>query len=507
MDRQEEIRSKGFDFGKIKVGPKALENAAISLNSIAQATNRNLTNKQYILKSLGDRDIDALRAISNHFYRTNGIYNRVCNYAAALYRYDWLIEPEVYDQKMTPEKVVAEFNKALTYLDNSNIKKVSGDITLNAIINGAYYGYFVETATQLILQELPIKYCRSRYTIAGRPAVEFNMKFFDDKFSDTAYRLKVLKLFPKEFQEGYVKYKKGTLENDNENKSSWYLLDPDFAFKISGNINDTPAFVNAIPSIIDLDLAQDLDRRKQLQKLLKIIVQKLPMDKNGDLIFDVDEAKDIHHNAVEMLANAIGVDVLTTFADVDSIDTSDKNSSTTVDDLKKVERTVYNSFGISQNLFNADGNLALNNSILNDEGNFRGILLQLQMLFDRMAQRRCKSPKKMIVRLYMLETTQYNYRELSKMYKEQTQIGFSKMLPQIALGHSQSFILNTAVFENQILKLSEIMIPPLMSSTLSGEDILKPKNKQTGEEKENGRPPKDDDQKSEKTIQNQESMS
>ena len=46
------------------------------------------------------------------------------------------------------------------------------------------------------------------------------------------------------------------------------------------------------------------------------------------------------------------------------------------------------------------------------------------------------------------------------------------MLPQIALGHSQSFILNTAHFENEVLKLSEIMIPPLMSSTLNGEDIL-----------------------------------
>jgi hypothetical protein len=40
------------------------------------------------------------------------------------------------------------------------------------------------------------------------------------------------------------------------------------------------------------------------------------MDKNGDLIFDLDEAQDIHENAVDMLKRAIGVDVLTTFADV-----------------------------------------------------------------------------------------------------------------------------------------------------------------------------------------------
>jgi hypothetical protein len=102
------------------------------------------------------------------------------------------------------------------------------------------------------------------------------------------------------------------------------------------------------------------------------------------------------------------------------------------------------------------------------------------------------------------------------MYKEQAQSGCSKMLPQIALGHSQSFILNTAVFENEILNLSEIMIPPLMSSTLSSEDILG-KNSQSSSSNSNntskdsssdtgGRPEKPDDEKSEKTIANKESM-
>jgi len=53
------------------------------------------------------------------------------------------------------------------------------------------------------------------------------------------------------------------------------------------------------------------------------------------------------------------------------------------------------------------------------------------------------------------------------------------MLPQIALGHSQSAIMNTAYFENQILHLSEIMIPPLMSSTMKSEDVLGASNKTT----------------------------
>jgi hypothetical protein len=174
------------------------------------------------------------------------------------------------------------------------------------------------------------------------------MKYFDT-FRDINYRMRVLNLFPDEFKKGYMLYLKGKLVPDypGDTSGAWYLLDPQSTIKFNFNNNDVPMFVNAIPAILDLDAAQDLDRRKQMQKLLKILIQKLPLDKNGDLIFDVDEARDIHNNAVEMLRRAVGVDVLTTFADIDSVDMSDKNTTTTTDDLAKVERSVFNSMGIS----------------------------------------------------------------------------------------------------------------------------------------------------------------
>jgi hypothetical protein len=50
-------------------------------------------------------------------------------------------------------------------------------------------------------------------------------------------------------------------------------------------------------------------------------------------------------------------------------------------------------------------------------------------------------------------------------------MGYSKMLPQIALGHSQSSILATMTFENEVLNLSEIMIPPMTSATMSGKNL------------------------------------
>ena len=344
------------------------------------------------------------------------------------------------------------------------------------------------------------------------------MKFFDEKFADVGYRMRVIKMFPDEFAKAYVLYKQGKLGPDynGDEAGSWYLLNPENTIKFSLNNNDVPVLVNAIPAILDLDAAQDLDRRKQMQKLLKIIVQKLPVDKNGDLIFDIDEARDIHNNAVEMLARAIGVDVLTTFTDVDAINISDSNTTTTTDDLEKVERSVFNTLGVSQNLFNTDGNLSLEKSILNDEGSVRTLLLQFGMFYDRVTQKQSSNRKKYKFRLYMLETTQYNYKELSKLYKEQVQIGYSKMLPQIALGHSQSFILSSCYFENEILKLHEIMIPPLMSSTMSSGDVMgrreqiNAKNGQKKAEGDNpagGRPEKPENEKSDKTLANKESMS
>ena len=430
-----------------------------------------------------------------------------------MYRYDWCIEAEVYDKKIKNDKLIEDFRKTLRYLDNSNIKKTCGDIALSVIRDGSYYCVAVPGPTGVSLQELLPEYCRSRYTIGAHEAIQFNMKYFDDKFQDVNYRLKVLKLFPEDFQKGYVLYKQGKLPPEfSGDQSGWYLLTPGTAFKFSFDNGEVPMFANAIPAILDLEAAQELDRRKQMQKLLKIIVQKLPMDKNGDLIFDVDEAKDLHDNAVQMLARAIGVDVMTTFADVDEISVSDNTTSTTKDDLEKVERTVYNNLGISQNLFNTDGNLSLEKSILNDEGNMRSLLLQFISFYDIITQEKSPNKKKYTFRFYMLETTQYNYKEISKMYKEHMQAGFSKMLPQIALGHSQSFILNSIYFENEVLELYKSLIPPMLSSTMNSDVVLgKTGNSSSNKsqdtvESTGGRPEKPEGEKSDKTLANQESM-
>ena len=510
-----------IDFNKIKVGAKVLEDAVLDLGNLKKI-NPELADKDNVLRAINNYDLKLMREISLYFYRTSGIYSRLVRYMAFMYRYDSFLTPYVNGDNIKTEKVLDGFYKGLNILDNFKVKKTLGEIALQVVKQGCYYGYKVSTATGIVLQELPADYCRVRFKRGNKPVIEFNMKFFDENFRDMEQRVKILKMFPKEFSKGYVLYRQGKLPPLFQGDTvGWYMLDPKQTVKFTVNGEDYPPFISVIPLILDLDAAQDLDRQKTMQRLLKIVIQKIPLDKNGELLFDIDEIQQLHNNAVMMLARAIGVDVLTSFADVSVEDMSD-DSSVQTDDLERVERQLYNEAGVSQLQFNSNGNIALNNSILNDEATMYNMLLQFEDFLNELLEPLNKTPKKLQYKVQLLTTTIYNYKDLAKMYKEQTQMGYSKMLPQIALGQSQSSILATAYFENDILDLLHVFIPPVMSSTMSA-DLLnhnddgkdnKNSNQTSSKQKlapsdnnEVGRKEKADNEKSEKTIQNKESMS
>lgn len=500
------------DFSKIKVGLKTLEDAILELGPTVSKLNPRLCNKQMVLEAMDNNDVATMREISNYFFRISGIYSRLCRYMANLYRYDWMLSPICWTTGEMKEKEIKalkdKYFKAVSFIDKFGVKKVFGNIALKVLKNGCYYGYIVPQKGTVALQELPPKYCRSRYSVNGRPAVEFNMKFFDDMFKSEAFKKKMLNLFPEEFKKGYHLYKKGKLPGDFPGDTTgWYLLDINSAIKFNINDSDVPFFMSTIPAIIDLNDAQGLDKKMIQQKLLKIIVQKLPLDKNGEPVFDMDEAAVIHNNAVRMLAKAIGIDVLTTFADTDVEDMAANVNQTATDDLERVERTVFNESGTAQNLFNTSGQNALDKSILNDEASMYNLILQFEAFLNFIAAPLETSKLKYEVQI--LTTTIYNYKEMAKLYKEQTQLGYSKMLPQIALGQSQISILANAYFENDILDLVNVFIPPLMSSTMNGEFLTNRgggRNLPGQDEKQAGRPEKEDGEKSLKTLQNKESM-
>lgn len=126
-----------------------------------------------------------------------------------------MVTPYINDEKAKTEELALEnFYKVLNYLEDFQVKRFFGEVALKVMKNGCYYGYTIESNNRLQVQELPVRYCRSRYKVNDRPAVEFNMQFFDDCFKDANQRMKVLNLFPKEFKKGYILFKEGKLVPD-----------------------------------------------------------------------------------------------------------------------------------------------------------------------------------------------------------------------------------------------------------------------------------------------------
>lgn len=103
-NRMDEIRKKGFtisngtanseetyapvDFSKIKVGLQHLEDATLSDVSVYSRISTDFGNKERILRAIANNDLPTMQAVSNFFYRTSGIYGRLCKYLAYMYRYD-----------------------------------------------------------------------------------------------------------------------------------------------------------------------------------------------------------------------------------------------------------------------------------------------------------------------------------------------------------------------------------------------------------------------------------
>lgn len=180
------------------------------------------------------------------------------------------------------------------------------------------------------------------------------------------------------------------------------------------------------------------------------------------------ELQRLNQNAIDMVGDAVGVSVLSTIADVHLEDLNNGQGEESNNSVDAAEENTYNNFGIASNLFNTDGNLALEKSIITDEAYVKPLLLQFEQFFNRYLEWKFnKSSLKF--RLKMLNTSIFNFKELSTAYKDLTKIGFSRFLPIVALGHTQKEVTSMAKLEQQIMQLDAYMLPPFSSNTMSSD--------------------------------------
>jgi len=110
------------------------------------------------------------------------------------------------------------------------------------------------------------------------------------------------------------------------------------------------------------------------------------------------------------------------------------------------------------------------------------LVCKFEALLNRIYGLEFKKNKHFYCRVQILPTTIYNYKEVAKLYVDQAKMGYSKMLPAVALGQSQSSILANMFFENDILDLVSSMVPPLTSNTMNSDALVVRKQNQNNQQ-------------------------
>ena len=188
LTRQEYIHGLGFnmlrdtrrdvaidqtvvDYSKVKLGNgpvKPTSDATINLKTALKSTGSEYTDKEKILNYIHRNDIDELRQASEFYYQTSGIYKRAVIYMASLFRNDYFVYPILTKNKKLKNNsaYLNDYYKVLNYFEESEIKKLCNKFSLEIIKNGCYYGYKLDDIQdKIVIQDLPPKYCRSKYYI------------------------------------------------------------------------------------------------------------------------------------------------------------------------------------------------------------------------------------------------------------------------------------------------------------------------------------------------------
>lgn len=439
-----------------------------------------------IEKIISSGDINDQQELSRAFFERKGLYRRIIFYYGTLLTYQGILIPNPgFGKKLSTPHIAKRYYNTLDYLDRLNLPEVLTRITIKALIDGCYYGVInTLTKDKFVMFDLPSRYCRSRFKdFDGNDIVEFNVSYFNIILDDDL-RATALSTYPEIIQKYYRKWKKSDLS------SPWVKLPAEIGvcfsfFEIGG-----PLFLDVIPATIQYEDAVDTERDRELEEIRKIIVQKIPHLTDGSLLFEPEEALEMHRGAVNMMHGNKNLSILTTYADVDSIvsKTTADNVSTSLD---KMLQNVYSEAGASTQIFSPTGSQALDTSIRNDTA----LMMVLGTKYSRFISyiiNTLFANSNITFKYSILPITYYNQSDYIKDTFKLAQSGYSFILPALACGLNQRELSNIKDLENDLLELGTKLQPLSSAYTQSSGDV--------------GRPPLRTEEKSIKTIQNEQSL-
>lgn len=469
-------------FSKVDKNIATVDFKKINNQSVSYTKDQLLT----ALSSRSEENTKILIQASNFFYTYSGEYRQLIHRFAGIHKYRNVIYPRFqFDKKANVKKINDKIGQ---YVLNSRVEETCLNTTIKALLDGTAYSYEdIKDGDKTVQQFLPSDYCRTRtFDSFGNKIVEFNFKYFDEKYQDQNQRDLIFKQLPKEFKKLYDDYKAGKNNLGDTRFHNWQQLNPDYARATTFALDGTPYFCAIFPDLLDYVSYKSMNKLSSELDLFTILVQKAEFDKEGNLQVD-DETMDKLSNTLAKVAKSGGCGAFTTPFSVEALKMTDRNIQKT-DYVQNGLTGVYNSASLPEISFNSSskngGTAGLNASNNMTEGIFDIVLAQYKnWYFKKLGE---IPTGKVLFDIDFLPITCFNEKDKTAIYKDQFTLGGSALYYFASIGINQFEIASLLSYEKE-LGIKDMLEPPQISYTTSTKDGA-------------GKPEKDDDEKADSTL-------
>lgn len=406
-----------------------------------------------------------LMYISPHYYRLNMLFSNMAMFCYGI---------DVVDVKATArmDTLKKSYSALASKLDAMNLKHEFSKIMKYIPYQDIYCGlvYEGENESDFFIQHLDFRLVRLYEVQDGLYNFAINLaKIQPNK----------LLSYPDYVRQAYLDFQK-------DKGGSWYCPPEDKQICIKLNSQWTypfPFLVGLVRDILDLDLYKKLKLQSATTDNYKAIMMKVPIDENN-----VDKPL-LTPKTLSIFADinkqSIGDDIgllYTLGSDGNAI--SFKNSSNTRNNVSDAVDEIYNSSGVTKELYNGSSSgTAVTFSIENDSGFIYSLYRQFERWVNRFIKSKNYNKAAYKFVFYLIDITTLNKDTVSKRYKEACTLGapvIDRWLSTIDMTPAK--ILGSYIVQNEIFDFHNKLIP--LSSSYNGGtsgDVGRPTNESKGE--------------------------
>lgn len=403
------------------IGNVRLEDAQLALRHPRQGWK--------ILMSISDE----LMRISPHYFRLNSLYSNMALFC-------WWVDLYGVKENANISTIKKSYSGLTEKLETMNIKHEFSKIMKILPYQDIYCGVIIENQSDFFIQQIDFRLCKLYQVQDG---------LYNFKINLSAINPQKINAYPIYIRQAYSDFSEGKISN-------WYEPPADLQICIKLNNQWTypyPLLIGLVRDILDLDIYKKLKLQSARTDNYKAIMVKVPIDENTiDKPLLTPETLGIFAEINrESMTDDIGL-IYNLGSDGEAI--SFKESSNTRNNVADSVEDIYDSAGITKELFNSGASItAATLSVENNAGIVYSVYRQFERWINRYIKLRKYNKSTYKFYFYLLDITIFNRDNVSKRYKEAVSMGVTvidKWLASLDITPSRvmgSFILHKDIFD------------------------------------------------------------